>query len=118
MTRYIKKEENGKYAIYADDSEDEYVLTPEFETKNELLDYIVENGTIYDLPIPREVAEKFVFEVESISSHASFGNSFLTGFKALEFEMVKEKFKTNDEFKELFNFIYESQDKFFREINE
>lgn len=77
------KETNGQFAVHEGVSEKEEAITPHFDTKDELVEHLIKNGTDWDDPISRRVANKFVHETPYVPSAAFMNGRFLKGFEIL-----------------------------------
>lgn len=75
--------ENDKYAVRETVS-DEEILTPWFDTKEELVNHLVEHGDSWESgPLPRETAEKFVAQ-GFVPSMAMSGGRFLKTYECVD----------------------------------
>lgn len=86
MGREMKKKQNT-YAVHETVSGEEERITPRFKTKKELIDHLVKNGTEWDKPLAKEIAEEFVLRAKWVPSMIMCNKGILNSFDTLKLKL-------------------------------
>jgi len=86
---------NDRYAVHEGVSGFEEAITPFFDTQEELINHLIENGTEWDEPISRKAAEEFVYDYNYVPSMVIVNGEVLRGLQSIE-AITANKIKNSD----------------------
>ena len=88
MGRELKEDIGLKrFAVCETVSGEDELITPTFNTQKELIKHLVQNGTEWDDPLTKEIAEEFVLRTKWVPSMVMCEQGILRSFDSLKIKL-------------------------------
>ncbi len=80
-----------RFAVCETVSGEDETITPVFNTQKELIEHLVKNGTEWDKPLTKEIAEEFVLRTKFVPSMVMCHLGILSSFDCLQLKTNKRE---------------------------